>query len=87
MLPPRVLFNASWFINENLVPLVEKLFPAWWSAWPRELVVYIENGPAHSSRKTQNVFGYNPLKRLPNPASSIIFLHPTSSCLGKERAG
>jgi hypothetical protein len=28
MLTPRVSFNASWFIDGNLVPLVEKLFPA-----------------------------------------------------------
>jgi hypothetical protein len=30
MLPPGESFNASWFINQNLVPLVQSFFPSGW---------------------------------------------------------
>jgi hypothetical protein len=70
MLPPRTLFNASWFIDVNLVPLVEKFFPAGWSTRQRKLVVNIDNALADISRMTQNVFG-RPVKRLPHPFHSL----------------
>jgi hypothetical protein len=31
MLPSTASFNTSWFMDENLIPLVEKFFPAEWS--------------------------------------------------------
>jgi hypothetical protein len=70
MLPPRASFNASRFIDGNLVPLFEKFFPARWSAGRRKLGVHIDNIPAHNSRMTQNFFEPNPLKRLSYPLYS-----------------
>jgi hypothetical protein len=36
MLPPGKSFNASWFIDQNLVPLVQSFFPFGWS--PRQKI-------------------------------------------------
>jgi hypothetical protein len=66
MLPPRAPFNASWFINGKLIPLVEKFFPAALSAGRRKLVMHIDNASAHNSRMTRSFFGHNPLKRHPH---------------------
>jgi hypothetical protein len=46
ILLPRGLFNAPWFMDGNLVPLLERFFPAGWSAKRRKLVVYIDHAPA-----------------------------------------
>jgi hypothetical protein len=92
MLSPRVSFNVSWFIDGNLVPLVENFFPADWSAWRRKLVLHIENAPAHNSRMTQNLFGHDPLKRLPypfyshdiSPSNFFLFRKVTKGLVGWE---
>jgi hypothetical protein len=52
MLPQRASFIASWFIDGNMVYLVEKFFPVGWSSGRRTLVVHIGNVPAHNSRMT-----------------------------------
>jgi hypothetical protein len=80
MLPPRASFNASWFIDGNLVSLVEKFFSAGWSAGKRKLGVYINNAPTHNSGMTQNFFEHNPLKRFPCPPYSLD-IPPFDSCL------
>jgi hypothetical protein len=49
-----------------LVPSLEKFFPAGWTAGQRKLIVHIDNALANA-RITQNIFGYNPLKRLSHP--------------------
>jgi hypothetical protein len=67
MYPPRVLLNASWLIDGNLVPVVQKFFLAEKSAGRRKLVVDIENAPARNSRMIQNFFGYDPLKKVAHP--------------------
>jgi hypothetical protein len=54
MLPPRASFNTSCFIEVNGIPLLEKFFPAGWSAGQRELVMHIDNAPTHSSRMVHN---------------------------------
>jgi hypothetical protein len=53
-----------------LVALVEKLFPAGWSAGRRKQVVHIDHAPSDNSGMTQNFVGHNPLKRLPRPLYS-----------------
>jgi hypothetical protein len=50
--------------------LLEKLFPAGWSAGRRKLVVHVDNALARNSRMTQNLFGHYPLKRLSHPSDS-----------------
>jgi hypothetical protein len=92
ILPARASLNALWFINGNLVPLVEKFFPAGWSTGGSKLVVHIDNALAHNSRMTQNLFGYNPLKRLPHPLYSpdislldfYLFGKVRSALIGRE---
>jgi hypothetical protein len=70
MLHPRASFNASWFIDGNLAPLVEKFFPAGWLGGRRKLVVHIDSAPAHNSRMTHNSFEYNLPKKFPHPRYS-----------------
>jgi hypothetical protein len=70
MLPPGELFNASWFRDHNLVPLIQSFFPSGWS--PRQkLMVHVDNAPIHKSRMTQNFFEHNPQKRFPSPSLLI----------------
>jgi hypothetical protein len=64
MFHPRASFNASGFTDGNLISLVEKIFPAEWSAGQRKLVVHIDNTPADNLKITQNFFEHNSLKRL-----------------------
>jgi hypothetical protein len=86
MLPPRTSFNASWFIDVNLVPLLENFFLAWWSAGQRKLIVHIDNACAPNSRITQNFLGYNPLKRFPH-LSYPPDISPLDFCLfGKVKS-
>jgi hypothetical protein len=48
--------------------------------------VHIDNAPIHSSRITQNFFGYNPLKRFPRPSfSTDVFLSDFDLC-GKVKS-
>jgi histone-lysine N-methyltransferase SETMAR len=92
MLYPRASFNVYWFIDGNLVSLVEKFFPAGWSARRRKLVVQINNAPAHNSGMTQNFFGHNPLERFPHPPYSpdippsgfSLFRKVKSALVGRE---
>jgi hypothetical protein len=91
-LPPRASFNASWFIDGNRVPLVEKFTPAGWSAERRKLIVCIDNALAHSSRTNQNFFWHNRLYRLPHPPFSpdispsdlYLFGKVNSMLIGRE---
>jgi hypothetical protein len=85
MFPPRASFNASWFINGNLVPLVEKFCPAGWSAWRGKPVMHIDNAPARNSRMTPNFFGHNLLKELLNPTYSPNISPPHFDLFGKVR--
>jgi hypothetical protein len=62
MLPPGESFNASWFIDQHLVPLVQSFFPA--GAQSKTIDGHVDNAPAHNARMTQNFFEHNPLKRL-----------------------
>jgi hypothetical protein len=62
MLPPRASFNTSWFIDGNLVLLVEKFVPAGWNAERRTLAVHIDNAHAHNLKMAQTFCGHNPLK-------------------------
>jgi hypothetical protein len=66
VLPLRASFKASCFSDGNSISLIEKFCPAASSAGRRKLGVDIDKAPAHNSRVTQNFFGHNPLKRLPN---------------------
>jgi hypothetical protein len=70
ILPPKASFNASPFIDGNLVSLLETFFPAGLSAEQRNLIVNIDNATSHNSRMTQNFFGHNRLKRFPYPPYS-----------------
>jgi hypothetical protein len=83
MLPPRTSFNASWFIDGNLVPWVESFLPAGWSAGRRKPVVHIDNAPTHISRMTHNFFAHNPLKKLPHPPHSFDISPSDFSLFGK----
>jgi hypothetical protein len=65
MLPPGASFNASWFVDENLVPLLDKFFAGGWDREQRKFVVHLDNAAAHNAKMTQGVFEYSPLKYLP----------------------
>jgi hypothetical protein len=71
MFPPRTSFDASWFIDGKLVPLVDRFFPAGWSARRRKPAVHVDNPPAQNSRVAQNPFGHTPPKRLSHPSHSL----------------
>jgi hypothetical protein len=86
MLPPRASCNVSWFIDGNLVRLIEKFFPARWSAGRSKLVVHIDNAPADNSRTTQNFFGHGPLNRLPWPLSSFDISSSDFHLFGKVQS-
>jgi hypothetical protein len=70
MLPPGALFNTTWFIEQNLVSLLDAFFPNVPDPMQRKLVVHIDSASAHNARVTQNFFEHNPLKRLPYPPYS-----------------
>jgi hypothetical protein len=70
MLPAGASFNAAWFIDQNLVPLVAKFFPRGRGPGERKLVLHIDNAPAHNAKMTQNFCEHNPLKRLVHPPYS-----------------
>jgi hypothetical protein len=69
VLPPGESFNVLWFIDQNLVPLVQFL-SIWLESNAKEWMVHGDNAPPHNSRMTRNVFEHNPLKRLPHPPYS-----------------
>jgi hypothetical protein len=52
MLPPGASFNATWFIEQNLVPLLDAFFPNGPDPTERKLVVHIDNASAHNARVT-----------------------------------
>jgi hypothetical protein len=64
MPPPRASFNGSRFFDRDLIPLLEKLFPAGWSAGRRKPGVYLDSAPAHNSRMTHSLVGHISLKTL-----------------------
>jgi hypothetical protein len=70
MLSPRASFNASWFIDRNMVSLVKKFFPVGWSARRRKPGVHLDHAPTHKSGINKNSFGHNPMKRSPQPLHS-----------------
>jgi hypothetical protein len=74
MLPRGASFNATWFIQQNLVPLSDPFLPNVDDPTHRKLVIHIDididNAPAHKTRVTQHFFQYNPLKKLPHPPYS-----------------
>jgi hypothetical protein len=43
MLPPGASFNSSWFIDQDLVPLLDRFFPDEWDPRQRELVAFLDN--------------------------------------------
>jgi hypothetical protein len=51
MLPPDESFNVSWFIDQNLVPLVQFL-SIWLESNAKEWMVHVDNAPPHNSRMT-----------------------------------
>jgi hypothetical protein len=59
--------EASCFIDQNLISLVERLFPGLWNLGQRKLAACFVNVPAHNSKLIRNLFEHNPLKRLPQP--------------------
>jgi hypothetical protein len=71
MLPRMASFNATWLIEQNLVPLLDSFFPNSLDPTQRKLVVHIdidtENASDHNARVAQNFFEHNPLKSLPHP--------------------
>jgi hypothetical protein len=92
MIPPGASFNPPWLIGGNFVPLLDKFFPAEWSAGQRKLVVHVDNVPVHRSRMTQDSFERNPLKRRPHPpyfpdvspSDFYVFGKATSALVGQS---
>jgi histone-lysine N-methyltransferase SETMAR len=70
MFPPVESFNASYFIDQNLVPLVQSFFPSGWNPTQKELMVRVDNAPTRNSRMTRNFVEHDPPKRLPHPPYS-----------------
>jgi hypothetical protein len=74
MLPTGPSFNATWFIEQNLVPLLCLMHSSRMAHGPdptqRTLVVQIDTASAHNARVTQNFFEHKPLERLPHPPDS-----------------
>jgi histone-lysine N-methyltransferase SETMAR len=70
MLPTGAPFNAAWFIDQNLVPLVARFFPRGRTPGERKLVLHIDKAPAHNAKITQNFYEHNQLKRLVHPPYS-----------------
>jgi predicted acetyltransferase len=66
--------------------LVEKFFPAGWSAGRSELVAHIDNAPAHNSRMKQNFFGHNLLKSLPHTGDSGDIAVSDFNLIGKVKS-
>jgi hypothetical protein len=83
MLPLRVSNNMSWFINGNLVPLVERFSPLGWCAGQGKQLMHIDKAPAHNSRMAQNFFGHSSLKRLPHLFYSLDISPPDFSLFGR----
>jgi hypothetical protein len=57
MLPPIASFNASWFIDGNLVSLVENFFPVGRSTGRRKVVVHLDSAPIDNSRRLRPFSG------------------------------
>jgi hypothetical protein len=70
LLPPGASVNATWFIEQNLAPLLDASFPNGPDPTQRKLVVHVDNASAHNARVTQNFFEHSLLKRLPHPLYS-----------------
>jgi hypothetical protein len=51
----------------TLGPFVSKFLSLWLESKAKELMVHIDNAPAHNSRITGNLFEDNSLKKLPHP--------------------
>jgi histone-lysine N-methyltransferase SETMAR len=68
-LPPGDSFNASWFIDQNLVPLVQGFFHLA-GVQDKKLMVHVDNVPAHNPRMMRTIFEHDQLKRLPHPPYS-----------------
>jgi hypothetical protein len=64
-LPLEAWFNASWFVDQNLIPLLDRFFPDEWDRKQRKLVVHIDNASINNAKVTQNFFEHSPLKRFP----------------------
>jgi hypothetical protein len=92
ILLPRPSFHVVWLIDGNLIPLLDKFFPAEWNARERKLVMHMDNAPIYNSRVTQDFFGHNPVKILPHPPYSpdiwpldfYLFGKVKSALIGRE---
>jgi transposase len=85
MLPPGASFNATWFIEQNLVPLTDAFFPNDPDPMQRKSVVHIDNASADNARVTQNFFEHNPLKRHRDPTYSPDISPLDFSLFGKMK--
>jgi hypothetical protein len=63
-------FNTSWFIDKNLVLLLDRFCPSGRDPKQKKLVVHIDDASADNARVTNDFFGHNPVKRLPQPPYS-----------------
>jgi hypothetical protein len=70
ILPPGASFNASWFIDQNLVPLLDRFVSGERDPRQEKLDVPIHNASAYNARVARNFFEHNPTKRLTQPPHS-----------------
>jgi hypothetical protein len=92
MLPRGTFFNASWLIDQHLVPLLDRFFPGGRDPRQKELVVQIDNASPYHARVTPNFFEHNPLKGLTHspyspdisPPDFYLFGRVKNALIGQE---
>jgi hypothetical protein len=79
------LFNATWFLDGNPMPLPDYFFPGGKEAWPEKLMIHIDHASPQPVQITQIFFTDNGLHKLAHLPYSPDNRQQTSICVrGKE---
>jgi histone-lysine N-methyltransferase SETMAR len=63
-------FDSQYFVDNIVVPLVEKVFPKGRNPDARRLHLHLDNRRVHFSRVTEHLITLNHISRVPQPAYS-----------------
>jgi hypothetical protein len=69
-MPSEGRFNAQYFVEHAVVPLVQTVFPQGRTRYTLRLNVHLDNRPVHFSKVTEQFFIEHQLLHLPHPPSS-----------------
>jgi transposase len=64
------IFDSQYFVDNIMVPLVEKVFPNGRNPHARRLHLHLDNCRVHFSRVTEQFIAENHISRVPQPAYS-----------------